>query len=53
MFQVNEPEKSVIKIPTVKWKEGGLLVGARTFWPPAKDRLAGPPRENVENKRVP
>ena len=31
LFQVNEPENSVIEIPTVKWKEGGLLVGAITF----------------------
>ncbi len=42
--EVNEPENPVIKIPTVKWKEGGLLllVGG-------KDLLAGPPRENVDN----
>ena len=26
LFQVNKPKKPVIEIPTVKWKEGGLLV---------------------------
>ena len=25
-FQVNKPKNPVIEIPTVKWKEGGLLV---------------------------
>ena len=26
LFQVNKPKNPVIEIPTVKWKEGGLLV---------------------------
>ena len=29
--QVNKPKKQVIEIPSVKWKEGGFLVGSRTI----------------------
>ena len=28
---MNKPKNPVIEIPTVKWKEGGLLVVARAF----------------------
>ena len=39
-FQVNKPKNPVIEIPTVKWKEGGLLVARPSRGLPPRDQLS-------------
>ena len=40
LFQVNKPQNPVIEIPTVKWKEGGLLVARPSRGLPPRDQLS-------------
>ena len=40
LFQVNKPKNPVIEIPTVKWKEGGLLVARPSRGLPPRDQLS-------------
>ena len=40
LFQVNKPKNPVIEIPTVKWKEDGLLVARPSRGLPPRDQLS-------------
>ncbi len=40
LFQENKPKNPVIEIPTVKWKEGGLLVARPSRGLPPRDQLS-------------